>query len=70
MTDREFHDFARRLVRLRNRHHYSQAEFAKICGLTQVTLSNIEQEKHYPTGSTWRKITKVIDELEKKEAEY
>ena len=48
------------IVTLRKKKNLSQTEFAKMIGLTQASLSNIESNKKKPHRSTISKICEVV----------
>lgn len=59
-----------RLINYRIANQLTQSEVAKLCGVTNVTISNIENRKFKPTKRTVKKIELVIggDEDETRES--
>ena len=61
-----------RLRELRLERMYSQVELAKMAGLTQARVSNLEQEKHRAQPRTVRRLAEALGvepkELVKKQA--
>jgi len=53
-------DASQVIVTLRKKRKLSQIEFAKLIGLTQASLSNIESNKTKPHKSTITKICEVL----------
>ncbi|HTD99318.1 MAG TPA: helix-turn-helix transcriptional regulator [Mucilaginibacter sp.] len=49
------------IVTLRKKKNLSQTEFAKMIGLTQASLSNLESNKKKPHKSTISRICEVVE---------
>lgn len=63
MTNKQLEEFAHRLIRFRVKYKISQADFAKLSGLSQPTVSHIEQGTFRPTLKTMSKVEKAIEEI-------
>jgi transcriptional regulator with XRE-family HTH domain len=49
------------IVNLRKSKGYSQKEFAKLCGLTSVSMNKIEKGGQKPSDESMRKICDILD---------
>lgn len=50
-----------RIKTIRKRNFYTQANFAKLLGISQGTLSDIEKDKCYPSFQTLKSLRDVIN---------
>lgn len=50
------------IIRYRAKHDLSQEQMAKKCGITKLTIFNIEHGKQTPTPKTEMKIRMVLEE--------
>lgn len=55
-------NLAKRIVDFRAKNNLSQSDFAKMCNISYVTLSNIENDIATPSALTQAKIERVLRE--------
>jgi len=56
-------DFSSRLRKLRKHHKFSQAEFAELVGVSNVTISLWETGKSMPRNKNWEVLKDLLPEL-------
>lgn len=61
-------DLANRLVRYRAKYRLTQKELAEQCGVSTMTISNVERNIQEPNRVTLTKILMVVGEGEKNES--
>jgi DNA-binding XRE family transcriptional regulator len=50
-----------RIRKIRKENFYTQVEFAKLLGISQGTLSDIEKDKCYPSFHTIKSIRRIFN---------
>jgi DNA-binding XRE family transcriptional regulator len=50
-----------RIKKIRKENFYTQVEFAKVLGISQGTLCNIEKDKCYPSFHTLKSLRRVTE---------